>query len=569
MQTSRVWAGWWCVYVQILNYDINYQVITYFRKELHMTVISKKEFSALAALFGRDYLAYILNFDLKLIPILEKGGGDLSDTQTEVIQLLKPIVEQLKFSNPRPNQLGIGGAHYFHNLKTPDNEYLSSVLRKIAVPEKKELKQTDDPVLESLSELCRVAYPYLLIPIDGFSHFNREAPSLHGMPKMRVFLDAVINDPVLIKLFNIVGDDPHGINTSGSIYTSLDSGGGIQLATFHRIIFHNSWVQMKLQSKQSLEDFIEIACSQIIAARKAIKGELVFTPTFAFFDGTGIEEGHKIELKDGVLYPISKDMLPYMPHDTIPSNFTNGLAGMMLETTTEFKINIEPVRSSSKSGKRMSLREISTTSSMYEKANRVELGTILATSDTHPVKARHVGEVIINPLHFPRISSKFKSRSISKSLIIDKKHYKAITEWVDLIGNKDISKVKMATRRYLSAINERLIPEDSLVDAVIGLENLFGIRSEIAFAISNSVARLLGSSFGEREKIFKKMKRIYSARSDIIHSNREIKYEIVEDYRISAIYYLSCCLKVLLKEKNNLLSMNAIDRVKLIALEDT
>ena len=54
------------------------------------------------------------------------------------------------------------------------------------------------------------------------------------------------------------------------------------------------------------------------------------------------------------------------------------------------------------------------------------------------------------------------------------------------INATDDSKIRIAIRRVLSAINERMNPVDGFVDVIIAWENLFGGNAELSFRISTA-----------------------------------------------------------------------------------
>jgi hypothetical protein len=58
----------------------------------------------------------------------------------------------------------------------------------------------------------------------------------------------------------------------------------------------------------------------------------------------------------------------------------------------------------------------------------------------------------------------------------------------------------MSIRRILRAVSERKEPEDTLIDAVIVWENLFGSSQETTLRVTMSVAWMLGTDSKHRER---------------------------------------------------------------------
>lgn len=79
----------------------------------------------------------------------------------------------------------------------------------------------------------------------------------------------------------------------------------------------------------------------------------------------------------------------------------------------------------------------------------------------------------------------------------------------------------VAYRRY-QATGERLISEDRVVDAVVGLESLLlpdGGQNELSYRMALRGAYVLGRSAAKREEYFQRFKTAYNLRSNIVHGS--------------------------------------------------
>jgi hypothetical protein len=76
----------------------------------------------------------------------------------------------------------------------------------------------------------------------------------------------------------------------------------------------------------------------------------------------------------------------------------------------------------------------------------------------------------------------------------------------------------IAVSRFTST-TERQNPTDRLIDASIGLENLFlqGTNDELSFRLALRAAWFLGQSANERREIFGQLKKVYDSRSRVVH----------------------------------------------------
>jgi hypothetical protein len=91
--------------------------------------------------------------------------------------------------------------------------------------------------------------------------------------------------------------------------------------------------------------------------------------------------------------------------------------------------------------------------------------------------------------------------------------------------------VRVAMKRSISAFAERGSPDDALVDLVIALESLFGGRGgELRLRISAALAWLLANDSEGRIAIQQRAKRVYDARSKLVHGE-ELAGEEATEYR--------------------------------------
>jgi hypothetical protein len=93
-------------------------------------------------------------------------------------------------------------------------------------------------------------------------------------------------------------------------------------------------------------------------------------------------------------------------------------------------------------------------------------------------------------------------------------------EWYERLRSPHVAKIELALTRILRACGERHDLADILVDAVIAWENLFGTsEGEPTFRITTSLAILLRNSQEERVALRKRLTRIYTLRSKIVHGS--------------------------------------------------
>jgi Apea-like HEPN len=93
-------------------------------------------------------------------------------------------------------------------------------------------------------------------------------------------------------------------------------------------------------------------------------------------------------------------------------------------------------------------------------------------------------------------------------------------EWVSRLDAHYDKNIRVAVLRTVSAIGERGLWDDALIDFVIALENLFGGPGpKLELRISTALALVLGETEDERAAIAARSKRVYHARSRLVHGD--------------------------------------------------
>jgi hypothetical protein len=95
-----------------------------------------------------------------------------------------------------------------------------------------------------------------------------------------------------------------------------------------------------------------------------------------------------------------------------------------------------------------------------------------------------------------------------------------IEKWAQIVDQYYDPSLDIAAGRTVSAIRERVREEDSIIDAVIAWENLFGhadATTEITFRVTTAISRLLEGDPASRHELSRSLKQIYAVRSRVVH----------------------------------------------------
>jgi hypothetical protein len=144
-----------------------------------------------------------------------------------------------------------------------------------------------------------------------------------------------------------------------------------------------------------------------------------------------------------------------------------------------------------------------------------------------------------------------------------------LQEWASLIDKAAHPSIRVAVRGCLSAAHARADPADRLVDAVIVWENLFGTsEGEPRLRISAAMAWLLGQDGKDRRRLQLELKKLYDARSKVVHGG-DVSPEELGTSALSALSYAVQILKSLFRERPEVLGLgDGASRSLAVLLDD-
>jgi hypothetical protein len=121
---------------------------------------------------------------------------------------------------------------------------------------------------------------------------------------------------------------------------------------------------------------------------------------------------------------------------------------------------------------------------------------------------------------------------------------KTLDHKLNKLPEESANRLKMAMERYMKADSTRAI-----VDIVTAFETILlpGVEAELGFRLAQRTAVLIGNGYKDRVDIFNNMKRIYGARSRLVHgeSSGKISNELDALNTISRDYLRRCMLVLL------------------------
>ena len=447
-----------------------------------------------------------------------------------------------------------------------------------------------DPVLEAFLKICNESL-FMFDRTYGYPNFL-DLPRFEDTPAAteKEFENAIVADPDISKIFP---DTSNADNTSYMIYTSCGYGITLQLCTFAQKLLQTSYRHMLLNN-QWWADTILLSVKQhshypriwinhkdtraitslLLSAhhilnvmRNAINGKETKVDILLYFFGAGIDKEFKHG--NGIFIPFHAGIKCIIPARFHPGQYCDvENAGFIYKETVDYKIKIDCSKEDNEDDISQWRKENYNKGFIKNMAEVMPFACTMCSRKNRPISVHYKCSIDIDPFTWNPTSS--YNAFIYKILypeILNRKQLKSLSSWIEKISETDDDKVKIAKRRLHSALLEKHNPEDSFIDCIIGLESLFGERSEIGFTLATCISKLLYDDIEYRGNKFDEIKKLYKMRSAILHNGKIVEYEEMKKYRDQALELLTACLKKLYEDRSGLMGMKISDRVKKIALQ--
>ncbi len=514
---------------------------------------------------GHRIVSYILNLSEEDAENVLNNNIEISDERTQILQQFIDICKHFRMQGIDQPDVDF---LVFHSLPGIflEGQHIFNIWHE-QMGGKVEIQSSDDPIVEIINKIVSKLYPLFLIKMIGTPNFfnkmhNHILSSIYSLPEYRLLCSALKKDPVFLSIFDKVGDNE--INTTGSYMASSGNGGTMQLATFPSTLVVNSFELMRMRGEFSLESFANATEYTVSTIRQCIKGDVVNVPVFLGFNNISVDKVGEIKTEWGILRPITEGISELTPNNTSTTNIDGKTynLGFVLESTYPYKVNFGEAIKKAKFPKELN----EATVQLNKITENLSLSFSLACERVPAVGMSSAWTVKFNPLsHGTSISWNSVQNSPARFHILENgKELDELLKWSDLLKNVEDSKIRIALRRILSAINQRNDPIDGFIDTVIAWENLFGGNAELKFRISVSIAKLLGNNEAEKLELQKMVSEYYDTRSKLVHGVKEITPEQAIEYRDNALDIALKAIRKLYLERVELIQ--DANRAKVLAL---
>jgi len=190
----------------------------------------------------------------------------------------------------------------------------------------------------------------------------------------------------------------------------------------------------------------------------------------------------------------------------------------------------------------------------------VDVLTVMRLLKQEPIQAPFTLTYPARPV-FGKSITEMMIQEVGEVLLVGKTYFMTEKDVQQVLATWHKYRVSKAIQKYAIAFNKfedvykRVYATDKIIDCWVGLENLYlrGIRDELRYRASIRIAYFLGSSYGERQRLYKEAKDSYDIRSTLVHGGKVTERSIKLTSLIALSHLRDSLRLVLDSEKARLL----------------
>lgn len=525
----------------------------------------------LLRVYGADFLGFVINEDVERVRL--RVSGELtafSNERENVLGQLFVIESRLTRFNDFEQALQRAAVLTEYNLSL--NSTLTSTFRDVSGGNSV-LPVVSDAVEQLLLHFAETTYPIYL------QHEHNPAPIKPTViswqdPAREELYAAVMTDTVLSRLYPT---ETEGSGPRGMAFQSMGRGGSIQLWMFAESITSSAWHYMHLEEDEpTLEAYAEAVLRIVRLLKGAIQGRNVLVPMRIGLAGVllpdeidtidlGWARVRRVAPRDGRLIgqaPVEGQLgHTNASGESIQIDYAGNL---VLELDVPYKLSLGELDFHAPWPKGLGRQDL--VSGVVE---CLRLALLLADVGQNAT-AVSTWQSVVDPLFSSELIGWSDPRwgvNLTPVRLTDEK-VDLWKEWAQKIHVHRTPQTSVSVRRILRAVSERKEPEDTLIDAVVVWENIFGAAQETTLRVTMSVAWFLGADANGRQALHKELKSIYQQRSDIVHGNAGLKTDKTHPYAMRAIEISIEILRVLFSDHPEFLKLKSgAERSALVLLD--
>lgn len=398
---------------------------------------------------------------------------------------------------------------------------------------------TKDALEAALVQLALDSYAAFLLPPDrefpmpGERHGIEVSRLLIRHPQNTAFMEAAQEDATLKKVFK--QETQHG-GTYGTVYRNTGSGGSLQLISLAESLLDFAWHHLD-QEGMSPSSFGIAAVKGLQLVRDAFAGkQCSITARVGLMGVLMPNESTRLELPNGAVRGMTEADRKLAPEslkgqlsgtDSSGNRTTINYDGdLVLEHQFSYKVRAIN-RSLESSYPSEWPQDVQPSSEPDDVLLRLRFSLMLAIARESRTQIVPTWRYFDEPFNYTGRSMGWSDPRRGPGIMpitLTPEEVTAWGEWYARLDTSPTKRIELALSRVLRALAERLEPSDVLIDSVIAWENIFGTKEgEPTFRVTTCLAVLLEDSFDARSELRKKLSRIYTLRSNVVHGNSNLK----------------------------------------------
>jgi hypothetical protein len=474
---------------------------------------------------GKHFLGYVCACDPRQVERAYTGAGSLPARQQAILDRTLGLAAPMAWLRPvsalSVESMGGSGPVVDHSFGQfcaigDDGLTLAQRLRTDAGGDVVELPDpAEDLLRHALHWFARDMWPYLLVgrPLAGSvgaAPTSGAGAAAFNHPAQAQLRDALAKprEPVG-RLF--AGTDAE-LAESTRISTSGGTAGTVQLALLAQQLIENAAARCGWPRTHEWSGLISQVDSQLAELRSLVRGRVAAVPADVGLAGLTLGTGQELETALGTLRPAPMEIQP------IPGPAQANLQ-VRLAFPLRYTLDVDVLHGPD-------THYWESWRIFHGRINQLRLAVLLAVHPSTSGVLQVVAYQVRDPIFWAGRISPW--RLAPPAIPIEAEEHAAIVEWARLLKERYHPSLAMAIRRVLLAADGLRDPEDALVDAVIGLESLFGTgQGEVAFRLQTALAFLFGTDASSRATIHAEVRELYDARSKLVHGGHlELAHEL-------------------------------------------
>ncbi|MFJ7334817.1 hypothetical protein ACIQU3_14185 [Streptomyces sp. NPDC101110] len=508
------------------------------------------DINTLVTFFGETFLTYIGDLD----PVAKRKEGELTP---ETVSILDSICMSTAYQDPQTRWMNVAAS--IMRYVGPADISLGNYLRQLNGGDPVVLETTDDELHNQLITVAAALYPAFLVkrpdgePLNGTLACGGE---FMGHPQGLSFLVGALRDPDISKLFPGV-EPPVGQELGGQArsVTGVESflatsKGGVQILRLHSLgehILNNAFHRLVVQGGEvSLQTFLAQVGEVLGDIRRLGRGESIGVTVAVGLSRLGLEcKGIKLGderiVKREFFYGRQGDGSPWAPIVLLARQEYKIYAIKSVVWRDSMFEELDPTPYVDRTREWHSAMEL--------RVDRCCLSIFLASGAARPTGAVVDFTAILDPFtHYPVEPWQSRPSPNVSGISLTQAAADEVASWYSRVGQNHAANLDVCIRRMVSACNSRYTPSDSLLDAVLAWENMFSGTPETVLRVCGALSSLLAAdTYKDRAELFSEMKKIYTARSQIVHgkTKRTLTEDVIRAHADKAIEYAFKALRKL------------------------